>query len=89
MRMRIGRFLEVYVNASLATCIERDPKQLYARALLGELPCFTGIEDPYEPPLTPDVECNTEVESCYESMVKVLAAIRKTMRRDSADLIEA
>jgi len=76
VRERIGSFLEVYVNASLATCIERDPKKLYARALRGELPYFTGIEDPYEPPLNPDVECRTELESCEESVAKVLAAIR-------------
>jgi len=75
-RDRIGSFLEVYVNASLAACIERDPKKLYARALRGELRYFTGIEDPYEPPLEPDVECNTELESCEESATKVLAAIR-------------
>ena len=76
VRRQIGSFLEVYVNASLATCIQRDPKRLYARALMGELRYFTGIEDPYEPPLEPDVECNTETESCFESMSKVLATIR-------------
>jgi adenylylsulfate kinase len=76
VRNKIGSFLEVYVNASLAACIERDPKGLYARALRGELNYFTGIEDPYEPPLEPDVECNTEAETCAESMAKVLAAIR-------------
>jgi adenylylsulfate kinase len=76
VRSRIGSFLEVYVNASLAACIERDPKKLYARALRGELRYFTGIEDPYEPPLEPDVECLTEIETCEESTAKVLAAIR-------------
>ncbi len=76
VRERIGSFLEVYVNASLATCIERDPKKLYARALRGELRHFTGIEDPYEPPEEPDVECNTELETREESVMKVLAAIR-------------
>jgi adenylylsulfate kinase len=76
VRNRIGSFLEVYVNASLAACIERDPKKLYARALRGELKYFTGIEHPYEPPLEPDVECNTELESREESAAKVFAAIR-------------
>ena len=51
VREQIGNFLEVYVNASLATCIQRDPKLLYARALKGELEHFTGIGSPYEPPL--------------------------------------
>jgi adenylylsulfate kinase len=83
VRKRIGSFLEVYVNASLATCIKRDPKRLYARALLGELRYVTGIEDPYEPPLQPDLECNTDHESCEESMTKVLAAIRHVQQGQS------
>lgn len=76
-RQRIGSFLEVYVNAPLAVCIERDPKHLYARALKGELRHFTGIEDPYEPPLEPNVECQTGIESREQSAAKVLAAIRQ------------
>ena len=76
VREDIGSILEVYVNAPVETCIQRDPKRLYARALAGEIRNFTGIDDPYEPPLEPDVQCNTEVESCEESMRKVLAAIR-------------
>lgn len=74
-RERIGAFLEVYVNAPLESCIARDPKGLYARALRGELRQFTGIDDPYEPPLNPEVECRTDRESCEESVNKVLAAI--------------
>jgi adenylylsulfate kinase len=80
VREEIGNFLEVYVNASLETCIQRDPKQLYARALRGELSHFTGIDDPYEAPFKPDVECRTEQESCSESAAKVLAAIVSMMR---------
>jgi adenylylsulfate kinase len=72
VRNRIGSFLEVYVNASLAACIERDPKKLYARALRGELRYFTGIEGPFEPPLEPDVECHTEIETCEESAQRYL-----------------
>ena len=74
-REEIGNFLEVYVNASLETCIQRDPKQLYARALRGELSHFTGIDDAYEVPLKPDVECKTDQESCAESASKVFTAI--------------
>lgn len=74
-RQRIGSFLEVYVNASLSSCIERDPKGMYARALAGGLPHFTGIDDPYEPPLNPDVRCDTETETCAQSMARVLDAI--------------
>jgi adenylylsulfate kinase len=80
-RRQIHSFLEVYVNASLAICIARDPKGLYARALRGKIRYFTGIEDPYEPPLHPDVECNTDVETREESVKKVLAAIRHVQQR--------
>ena len=54
-----GQFLEVFVDASLADCELRDPKGLYAKARRGELKNFTGIDSPYEPPLTPDVHLRT------------------------------
>ena len=49
------RFVEVFVDTPLAICEQRDPKGLYAKARAGELTGMTGIDDPYEPPLTPDV----------------------------------
>jgi adenylyl-sulfate kinase len=49
-------FIEVYVNAPVSVCEQRDPKGLYARARRGEISGFTGIDDPYEAPLQPDVE---------------------------------
>ncbi len=69
-------FLEVYVNTPLPVCQARDPKGLYARALAGELPGLTGIDDPYEPPLCPDVEITHEVdpEIAADSMLRALAA---------------
>ena len=75
MRNRIGRFIEVYVNAPLAVCEQRDVKGLYRRARAGELKCFTGVDDPYEPPLHAEVVCRTDAESVEESARKVLAAI--------------
>jgi adenylylsulfate kinase len=77
VRRRIPAFVEVYVNAPLATCMERDPKGLYRRALAGEITGFTGISDPYEPPLTPDVECNTADESVSASADRVMAALAR------------
>jgi bifunctional enzyme CysN/CysC len=53
-------FYEIYVNAPLATCEERDPKGLYRRARNGELRSFTGIDSPYEPPASPDLEIRTD-----------------------------
>jgi adenylylsulfate kinase len=75
MRDRIGRFIEVHVNAPLAVCEQRDVKGLYRRARAGELRCFTGIDDPYEPPLHAEVVCRTDLESVDESARKVMAAI--------------
>jgi adenylyl-sulfate kinase len=49
-------FVEVFVNTPLTICIERDPKGMYAQASAGGLDNFTGVDDPYEPPLAPDVE---------------------------------
>ena len=48
-------FVEVFVDTPLEVCEQRDPKGLYAKARAGELTGFTGIDDPYEPPLTPDL----------------------------------
>ena len=54
-------FVEVFVNTPLRLCTERDPKGMYAQAAAGVLDNFTGIDDPYEPPLAPDVELNPEM----------------------------
>jgi adenylylsulfate kinase len=69
-------FLEVYASASLDSLIERDPKGLYAKALSGELPHFTGVSDPYEAPLTPDVVAYTDSESVSASVARILDALR-------------
>lgn len=57
-----GRFFEVYMSTPLNVCEQRDPKGLYRRARTGELRQFTGIDDPYEPPLTPEITCSAEHE---------------------------
>lgn len=64
--------IEVYVNASVEECARRDVKGLYAKALKGEIPNFTGVSDPYEPPLSPDVQLNTASESIEQSAAKVI-----------------
>lgn len=53
-------YIEVYVNASLEKCEERDPKGLYKKVRENKIPHFTGIDSPYEPPKSPDIELNTE-----------------------------
>ena len=68
-------FVEVFVNAPLETVVARDVKGLYARALAGEIPSFTGVSDPYEPPPSPEVEVHTDRESHAESEAKIVAAL--------------
>jgi adenylyl-sulfate kinase len=75
VRARIPQFLEVYVNAPVEECERRDVKGLYKRARSGEIKTFTGISDPYEEPLTPEVECRTDLESVPESIERVVDAI--------------
>ncbi|MFQ6672158.1 MAG: adenylyl-sulfate kinase [Candidatus Tectimicrobiota bacterium] len=72
VRQSIGRFVEVYAKCSIEVCEERDYKGHYEMARRGELPNFTGVSDPYEEPLHPEVVCQTDMESPEESATKVL-----------------
>ena len=74
-RASIPGFLEVYVNASIETCIKRDVKGLYRKALAGEIPDFTGIGSPYEPPLRPELVIDTEREGPADSVARILAEL--------------
>lgn len=70
-------YLEVYVNAPLEICEQRDPKGLYKRARAGEIANFTGLDDPYEPPESPEVECRTDldgIEICADQILDKIAA---------------
>jgi adenylylsulfate kinase len=75
VRGRIGSFIEVYVNAPVEVCEQRDVKGLYAKARAGEIKGFTGIDDPYEAPLAAEVECRTDDEELEESVAKVMRAL--------------
>ena len=72
VREEIGAFVEVYVKASLDECIRRDTKGLYRRALAGEIPQFTGVSDPYEEPLAPELVIDTEREEVADSASRVI-----------------
>lgn len=78
-RTRLSPFLEVFVNAPLAVCEGRDVKGLYRRFRAGEIKGLTGIDDVYETPLTPDVECRTDLETIEESASKILAAVSQCL----------
>jgi adenylyl-sulfate kinase len=70
-------FLEIFVNAPLETVTARDVKGLYKRALAGEIANFTGVSDPYEPPLAPALELRTdrtELAACTDDVIAVLRA---------------
>jgi adenylyl-sulfate kinase len=77
-----GRFVEIHVKASVAECARRDVKGLYAKALAGEIEEFTGVSDPYEEPLAPELELDTEAETPEESAARVvgLLAVRRAGR---------
>ena len=71
-RREIRQFIEVYVKCPLEVCIDRDVKGLYAKALRQEIPAFTGVSDPYEPPLAPEVIVETDSEPPEASVAKIL-----------------
>ncbi|MBK5935286.1 MAG: adenylyl-sulfate kinase [Halorhodospira halophila] len=79
VREAIGaeRFLEVHVRAPLATCEQRDPKGLYARARRGELQGMTGIDDPYEAPDDPDLIIDTDRDSVETATEHLLQALQQ------------
>ena len=76
-RQKIGRFFEVYTECDRDTLEARDVKGLYKKARAGQIKNFTGVDDPYEPPSSPEVKCNTASEdqdSCYERILASLEA---------------
>lgn len=78
IRAKIGRFVEVYCECSIEKLTERDVKGLYQKALNGEIKNFTGVSDPYEPPLNPEVVCHTDGrETPQQSAAKVLAKLEE------------
>jgi adenylyl-sulfate kinase len=75
VRTRIPNFVEVYVECPVDVLAERDVKGLYKKALAGEIPHFTGITDPYEPPLNPEVTVNSSKETPAESVERIWATL--------------
>ena len=75
VRQRIPDFVEVYVECPMDVLVERDVKGLYKRALAGEISNFTGVSDPYEPPLTPEVTIHTNRERPEDGVERIWAAL--------------
>jgi adenylyl-sulfate kinase len=76
VRERIPDFIEVYLECPVEVLVERDSKGLYKAALAGQIAHFTGISDPYEPPLNPEVTIHSAEETPEEGVEKILAALR-------------
>jgi len=73
VRRETTNFIEVFVNAPLEVCAARDVKGMYAKAFAGEIPNFTGVNDPYEEPENPEIILNTHEETVEESVARCLA----------------
>jgi len=76
VRKMVGSFVEVYVKCPVDVCERRDTKGLYRKARLGELKQFTGVDDPYEEPLNPEVIVYTDRETVEESAGKVIRKLK-------------
>ena len=71
-----GRFVEFYVSTPVEVCSERDVKGLYAKQRAGEISGLTGVDDPYEPPLAPEVTIPTQELTVDHAVERVLAVLR-------------
>jgi adenylylsulfate kinase len=83
VRSTIENFVEVYVNTPLEVCIQRDIKGMFKKALAGEIKNFTGIDDPYEPPLNPELVIQTDSEMPVQSAARIIAKLREMELLDS------
>src|SRR5262245_10173620 len=81
------QFVEIFVRCPLPTLIERDVKGLYAKALAGEIAHFTGISDPYEEPVAPEIIVDSSVESVEKSTARILAHVLDSVAVD--DIVAA
>jgi ATP sulfurylase/adenylyl-sulfate kinase len=77
VRSQTPGFVEVYVRCPIDTLVGRDTKGLYEKAIAGEIANFTGVNDPYEEPLHPEVVCDTSREVLEESLSKVIDALER------------
>jgi adenylylsulfate kinase len=79
VRLNIGEdFIEVFVDAPLEVCAERDVKGLYKKAFSGEIPQFTGVSDPYEVPTAPELHIKTDEETPQESTRRVVSYLEES-----------
>jgi adenylylsulfate kinase len=78
VRRNVGEdFIEIFVDAPLEVCAERDVKGLYKKAFAGEIPQFTGVSDPYEAPVAPELHIKTDEEEPRESAARVIGYLEE------------
>lgn len=79
-----AEFVEIFVDAPLAVCEQRDPKGLYQKARAGQLKGFTGIDAPYEPPEDPEILVRTHEQTAEESVAQILAELLPRLRLNNS-----
>ena len=77
IRRETTNFVEVFVDAPIEVCAERDVKGMYTKAFAGEIENFTGVSDPYEAPETPEIHLRTDRETPEESAARVVAYLEE------------
>ena len=78
VRRNVGEdFIEIFVDAPLEVCADRDVKGLYKKAFSGEIPQFTGVSDPYEAPAAPELHIHTDQEEPHESAQRVIGKLEE------------
>ena len=76
-RQQISSFVEIYVKCPMEVCAKRDVKGMYQKAMRGEIKEFTGVNDPYEEPLHPELVLETDKETLDQSVEKTMAKIKE------------
>src|ERR1043165_639979 len=89
LRRDIGSFVEVYVSCPISVLAERDVKGLYKKALAGEIKNFTGVDDPYESPTSPEVVVHSDLETPEESLAKILSRLEEMTYLESSTKVDS
>jgi len=76
-RREIGNFVEIYIRCPVEICIQRDSRGMYKKALAGEIQNFTGVSDPYEEPLNPEVLIDSDKEPLAEGIARIIAKLEE------------
>src|ERR671933_116314 len=89
VRRAIGEdFIEIFVDAPLEVCAERDVKGLYKKAFSGEIPAFTGVSDPYEAPAAPELHIKTDEEEPNESARRVIGYLEELGYLEPVEILD-